>query len=99
MSHTALVRRLIVLAFAAIQLVLVARLAIDFGMLSAEGDFADLVIRLSEALAAPIQVVAEAIGVNFDAVPGSGMDPAILTALIGWSIVEAIALMIFGRGG
>lgn len=92
-------RRLIVLAFAAIQLVLVARLAIDFGMLSAEGDFAVLVIRLSEALAAPIEVVAEAIGVNFDAVPGSGMDPAILTALIGWSIVEAILLMIFGRSG
>jgi hypothetical protein len=92
------VRRLIVLVFAAIQLVLVARLAIDLGMLSAEGDIAELVIRLSEALAAPIQVVAEAIGVNFDNVPGSGMDPAILTALIGWSIVEAIALMIFGRG-
>jgi hypothetical protein len=99
MAHTPGVRRLIVIAFAAIQLVLLARLAIDFGMLSAEGELADLVIRLSETLAAPIQVVAEAIGVNFDAVPGSGMDLAILTALIGWSIVEAIALMVFGRSG
>ena len=92
-------RRLIVLAFGLIQLVLTARIAIDLGILPLEGDLAGLVVRLSEALAAPIQVVADAIGINFDAAPGAGLDPVILTALIGWSIVEAIALMVFGRSG
>jgi len=90
-------RRLIVLAFGIIQLVLTARIAIDLGILPSSGDLADIVVRLSEALAAPIQVVADAIGINFHAAPGTGLDPAILTALIGWSIIEAIALMIFGR--
>lgn len=90
-------RRLIVIAFGIIQLVLTARIAIDLGILPSEGDLADIVVRLSEALAAPIQVVADAIGINFNAAPGTGLDPAILTALIGWSIIEAIALMIFGR--
>ena len=92
-------RRLIVLVFGVIQLILVARLAIDFGMINAQGDLADTVIRLSEALAAPIQALADAIGVDFSGIPGAGIDPAILTALIGWSIVEAVALMIFGRSG
>jgi hypothetical protein len=92
-------RRLIVIAFGLIQLVLTARLAMDLGMFSAEGDLADLIVRLSEALASPIQVAAHAIGVSFEGFPGSGMDPAILTALIGWSIVEAIVLMIVGRSG
>ena len=92
-------RRLIILAFGVIQLILIARLAIDLGMLSAEGDLADNVIRLSEGLAAPIQALADAIGVDFSGIPGAGVDPAIVTALIGWSIIEAIALMIFGRSG
>ena len=89
--------RLIVLAFGAIQLVLAARIAIDFGMLPSNGAIADIVIPVSEALAAPMQTVADAIGLNFGGVPGAGIDPAILTALVGWTAIEGLALMIFSR--
>lgn len=88
-------RRLLVVVFGAIQLVLTARIAIDFGILPAEGAIADLVIPLSETLAAPIQAVADAVGVDFSGIPGAGIDPAIITALIGWSIIEGIALLAF----
>ena len=77
--------RLIVLAFGAIQLVLAARIAIDLGMLTSNGAIADLVIPISEALATPMQAVADAIGLNLHGVRGAGIDPAILTALVGWS--------------
>jgi hypothetical protein len=89
--------RLIVLAFGAIQLVLTARIAIDFGILPSDGAIADFVIPASEALAAPMQALADAIGVDFSGVPGAGIDPAILVALVGWSAIEGLALMIFSR--
>lgn len=89
--------RLIVLAFGAIQLVLATRIAIDFGLIPSDGAIADVVIPLSEALASPMQALADAIGIDFGGVPGAGIDPAILTALIGWSAIEGLALMIFSR--
>jgi hypothetical protein len=89
--------RLIVLAFGAIQLILVGRLAIDLGMLPSTGAIADFVIPASEALAAPIKALVDAIGVDVGDVAGTGFDPAILAALVGWSAVEGLALMIFSR--
>jgi hypothetical protein len=89
--------RLIVLAFGMIQLVLAARIAIDIGMLPSNGAIADLVIPVSEALATPMQAIADAIGLDLSGVPGAGIDPAILTALVGWTAVEGLALMIFSR--
>jgi hypothetical protein len=89
--------RLIVLAFGAIQLVLAARIAIDFGMLPSDGAIAEFVIPLSEALASPMQALADAIGIDLSGVPGAGIDPAILTALIGWTAIEGLVLMIFSR--
>jgi hypothetical protein len=59
------------LAFGAIQLILVGRLAIDLGMLPSTGAVADFA--------------------------GTGFDRAILAALVGWSAVEGLALMIFSR--
>lgn len=89
--------RLIVMAFGVIQLILVARIAIDFGMLPSDGAIADLVIPVSEALATPMQAVADAIGLDLSGAPGAGIDPAILTALVGWTAIEGLALMIFSR--
>ncbi len=89
--------RLIVLAFGAIQLILTARLAIDAGILPSAGAIADVIVPASEALAAPIQALADAIGVDLSGVPGAGFDPAILVALVGWTAVEGLALMIFSR--
>jgi hypothetical protein len=89
--------RLIVLAFGAIQLILTARLAIDFGVLPSAGAIADFLIPASEALAAPIQALVDAIGFDIGGVAGAGFDPAILAALVGWSAIEGLALMIFSR--
>ena len=92
-------RQIIVIAFGAIQLILGARIAIDLGFLPAEGGIADFVIPTSEALAAPIQAIADAIGFDLSGIPGGGVDPVILAALIGWSIVEGIVLMLVGGIG
>jgi hypothetical protein len=89
------VRRLIILVFGAIQLVLTARIAIDLGMLPPEGGIAEVVVPLSDALVAPITAVADAIGFDFGGIAGAGFDPAILTALVGWSIVEGLVLLAF----
>jgi hypothetical protein len=89
--------RLIVLAFGVIQLILAARIAIDFGIIASDGAIAGLVIPVSEALASPMQALADAIGIDLSAVPGAGIDPAILAALVGWSAIEGLALMIFSR--
>jgi hypothetical protein len=51
-------RQLVVIVFGVIQLILVARIAIDLGALSAEGGNADFVITTTEALAAPVQALA-----------------------------------------
>ena len=58
-------RRLIVLGFAVVQLILVARILIDLGVLPGEGGLADLVISLSQAVAAPVQRVAQSFGSGF----------------------------------
>jgi hypothetical protein len=90
---------LIVIGFGLIQLVLVGRIAIDLGFLSSEGNVADFVISASEALAAPVQAVSDAMGIHLVGVPGAGIDAAILAALLVWSLVEGILLMLFGRIG
>lgn len=89
--------RIIVLAFGAIQLILAARLAIDFGFLPSTGAIADFVTPASEALAAPIQALTDALGIDLGGAAGTGFNPAILAALVGWSAIEGLALMIFSR--
>ena len=92
-------QHVIVIGFGLIQLVLVGRIAIDLGFLSSEGSVPDFVISASEALAAPVQAAADTMGVHLVGIPGAGTDPAILAALLVWSLVEGILLMLFGRIG
>jgi hypothetical protein len=89
-------RRLVLFAFGAIQLVLVARIAIDLGFLPAGGDLAGFIAPLSDTLAAPVRALGDAIGVDFTAAAGS-VDPAIIGALVGLSAIEGIVLMIVAR--
>ena len=89
-------RRLILFAFGAIQLVLVARIAIDLDVLPASGDLAGFIVPLSDTLATPVRALGDAIGVDFTASAGS-VDPAIIAALVGWSAIEGIVLMIVAR--
>jgi hypothetical protein len=98
-----LVRRLVLLGFAVIQLILVARILLDLGVLPAEGVIADYVVPLSDALAAPVQGIGAALGGLFGGangigpVAGEGLNPAMLAALVGWSVVEGLVLRVVAK--
>jgi hypothetical protein len=95
-----LVRRLVMLGFAAIQLILVARILLDLGILPAEGGIADFIVPLSDVLAAPVQGLGSGLGgLLGGGIPGlgpagGGVDPTMLAALAGWTVVEGLVLMV-----
>jgi hypothetical protein len=90
------VRQLIVVAFAIIQAILGARILLDLGVLPADMPFVGFIEPASDALAAPVVALAERFGTESPGF-GSGLDPAIVTALIGWSVIEVVVLMVVGR--
>ena len=101
----ALVRRLVLLAFAVIQLVLVGRILLDLGVIPAEGSIADYIVPLSDALAAPVAGLGSGLGGFFGAggipgigpVAGGGLSPVMLGALVGWTVVEGLVLRVVGK--
>jgi hypothetical protein len=100
-----IIRRLVVLAFAVIQAILVARILIDLGVISTDGPIAEAVVPWSEALIAPVEGIAGnfgglgglggigALGMS----AGSGIDPIVLGALAGWTVVEGLVLGVVRR--
>jgi len=97
-----LIRRLVLLAFAVLQLILVARILLDLGVIPVDGTIADYVVPLSDALAAPVAGLGDGLGGLFGggAVPGigpiagDGVNPVMLAALAGWTIVEGLVLRV-----
>jgi hypothetical protein len=97
-----LARRIVVLIFAVIQAALVGRILLDLGVLPAEGVLADYLVPLSDALAAPVAGLSAGLGgmMGGGGVPGvgggvaGGMNPAMVAALIGWTIVEGLVLIV-----
>ena len=89
-------RQLVVAAFGVIQLVLGARILLDLGVLPSDIPFRDAIASGSDALTAPITLIAERLGAAPQS-SGTGFDPAIVTALVGWSVVEMVVLLIIGR--
>jgi hypothetical protein len=89
-----LVRTLVVLAFAVIQLVLVARILLDLGVIPPDLAVSDLIVSWSDALAAPVAGVATAVGGAFGAGQGigDGLNATMVAALVGWSVVEGLVL-------
>jgi hypothetical protein len=99
-----LIRRLVVLAFAVIQLILVGRILLDLGVLPTVGAIADIVVPWGDALAAPVQGLGNSLGGFFGsgAIPGlgaagGGLNPAMVAALAGWTIVEGLVLRVVGK--
>ena len=90
------VRQLIVVAFAVIQAILGLRILLDLGVLPGDMPFADVIEPASNALAAPVVALAERFGAEAPGF-GAGLDPAIVTALVGWSLIEIVVLMVIGR--
>jgi len=94
-----LLRRVVVLAFALIQAVLVARILVDLGVIPVDGGFGELVVTYSDVLAAPVQGIGSGLsalfgGDSIEAIAGEGLDPVVVTALIGWSLVESLVMRV-----
>ena len=93
-----LFRALIIAGFGIVQLILAARIALDLDVVALTGTPANFIIAASDAIAAPVQGVVKALGTTpFGA--GSKLDPAIIGALAGWSLVEGLILSIAARFG
>jgi hypothetical protein len=93
------VRRLVLLAFALIQLFLVARILLDLGVIPEEGFLADLIVPVSDALAAPVEGVSEALGgfLGSGGIAGDGLNPVMLSALLAWTIVEGLVMRVVAK--
>lgn len=94
-----LLRRLVVFSFAVIQLVLIARILLDLGVIPEEGTLPELIILYSDLLAAPVQGVGSGFGSWFaggeiGAMAGEGFNAVMLVALAGWSIVEGLVMRV-----
>jgi hypothetical protein len=90
-----LVNRLVVVAFAAIQAVLVARILLDLGVIPADWGLSASIADWSDTLAAPVAGLAgglfdggatSGLGPSF----GDGFNPVMLAALFGWTLVEGL---------
>lgn len=93
------IRRLVLLAFAAVQLFLVARILLDLGVIPEEGFLADLIVPVSDALAAPVEGLSDSFGGVFGGggLAGDGFDPVMMTALFGWTLVEGLVMRVVGK--
>jgi len=92
------IRRIVLLGFALVQLVLVARILQDLGVIPADSFVGDPIIRASDALAVPVQGIGDAlpgfIGGALTGVVGGGFNVAMVVALAGWTVVEALVMRV-----
>lgn len=92
-------RRLVVLAFALIQLILVGRILLDAGVIPEEGQWGGRIVPWSDILTAPVQGIGSGFGSWFaggqiGAMAGEGFNPVMLVALAGWSVVEGLVMRV-----
>ena len=97
-----LLRRLVVLAFAVIQAILIGRILLDLGIIPAGGLALEYLVPWSDALAAPVRGLGQGLGGLFGGggIPGlgpglgGGLNPVMIAALAGWTIVEGLVLRV-----
>jgi hypothetical protein len=92
------IRRIVLLGFALVQLVLVARILLDLGVIPTDSGFADPIIRASDAVAAPVQGVGNALpfglGGMMAGIGGAGFNMSMVLALAGWTVVEGLVMRV-----
>jgi hypothetical protein len=89
-----MIKRLVVLAFAVVQAILVARILLDLGVIPTGSGVAGPIITMSDALAAPVQGVGLG-GLLGGGVPaGEGFNPVMIAALMGWTVVEGLVMRV-----
>ena len=93
------VRRIVLLAFALVQLFLVARILLDLGVIPEDGFLADVIVPVSDALAAPVEGVSEALGgfLGSGGLAGDGFNPVMMAALFAWTVVEGLVMRVVGK--
>lgn len=90
-----LVRRIVALVFALIQLVLVARILFDVGVIPNDWSIGDSIVTWSDLVAAPVEGVGNGLGFSgFDTMAGEGFNPVMVAALVGWSVVEGLIMQV-----
>lgn len=97
-----ILQKVVVLAFAVIQLVLVARILLDVGFVPAHWDFSPSIVSWSDTLAAPVAGIGGGLGglLGGGMIPGmgpglgDGLNPVMVAALAGWTVVEALVLRV-----
>ena len=92
------IRRTVMLGFALIQLVLVARILQDLGVIPADSVVGDPIIRASDALAAPVQRVGGGLPFGLGGMMGGmalgGFNVSMVLALAGWTVVEGLVMRV-----
>ncbi len=93
------IRRIVLLAFALIQAVLVARILLDLGVIPGDGMFGNIIVGSSDALAAPVQGVGSALPFGlgtgmFGGMGGGGFNVTMVLALAGWTVVEGLVMRV-----
>jgi hypothetical protein len=101
-SPGGLLRRLVALAFAVVQLVLVARILLDLGVIPEDWGASGSIVSWSDAFAAPVAGIADGLfgtswGAGYGPALGEGFNPVMLAALAGWTVVEGLVMGVVGR--
>lgn len=89
------VTRLVVLGFAVIQLVLVARILLDLGVIPVDLGVSDWIVAWSDTFAAPVAGLGGGLfgGGGLSGV-GEGLNPVMIAALVGWTVVEGLVMRV-----
>lgn len=90
------IRRIVVLGFALIQLVLVCRILLDFGVIPRGSFVGDPIVLGSDALAAPVRGIGGGFGSFLGGVGAGfgGINMAMVVALAGWTFVETLVMRV-----
>lgn len=92
------IRRIVLLAFALIQMVLVARILLDLGVIPLDSPVGEPIVRGSDALAAPVQGVGSGLpfglGRMMGGMAGQGFNATMVLALGGWTVVEGLVMRV-----
>ena len=90
-----LLRRAVALIFALVQLVLVARILLDLGVIPTESGIGEMIVSYSDLLAAPVEGIGSGFGIGgIESMAGEGFNPVMLAALVGWSVVEGLVMRV-----
>lgn len=89
-------KRIVVLAFSAIQAILVARILLDLGVTPEGWSINGFVVSASDAFAAPVSGLGDMFG-SFGGPAGAGFNPIMMGALIGWTMVESLVMRVVNK--